>query len=134
MTLRALLFPEPRRRLPHSRWINIGCRTVHLASTGILLGAHYFDVPAASLYPFLWVAIGSGMGMILVEVYPTAHWLHQVAALAVYAKLGLLCLIPFLWEARVPLLLGVVLLAGVGAHAPRTVRHYSVWFRRVMVD
>jgi hypothetical protein len=28
----------------------------------------------------------------------------------------------------------VLALASVGAHAPRRVRHYSVWLRRVMVD
>jgi hypothetical protein len=134
MTLQRLLFPDPRRHLPQSRWINIACRTVHLMATGILLGAHYFDVPAGALYPFLWVAIGSGAGMIAVEVYPSAHWTHQVAALFVYAKLGLLCLIPFAWEARVPLLLGVVLLAGAGSHAPRRIRHYSLVYRRVMAD
>ena len=129
-----LLFPMPRRRLPGSRWWNIAFRTLHLGATGILLGAHVFGVPADRLYPFLWVAIGSGAGMIAVEVYPTAHWIHQVAALFVYAKLALLCIIPFAWTARVPLLLAVVVLASVGAHAPRTVRHYSVVQRRVMVD
>jgi len=134
MTLHSLLFPDPRRRLPYSRWINIACRTVHLAATGVLLGAHWFGVPAALLSPFLWIAIASGSGMILVEIYPTAHWVHQICALFVYAKLALLGLIPFAWEARVPLLLGVVALAGVGAHAPRRVRHYSIVYRKVMAD
>jgi len=134
MSLQSLLFPDPRRRLPASRWINIACRTVHLGATGVLFGAHWFHVPADPLYPFLWVAIISGLGMIAVEVYPTAHWVHQVCALFVYAKLALLCLIPFFWDARVPLLVGVVLLAGVGAHAPRRVRHYSLVYRRVMID
>lgn len=134
MTMRHWLFPDPRRHLPYSRWINIACRTVHLMATGVLLGAHWFAVPADALYPFLWVAIGSGAGMVLVEVYPTAHWAHQVCALFVYGKLALLCLMPFFWEARVPLLLGVVVLAGVGAHAPRRVRHYSIVYRKVMAD
>jgi len=84
--------------------------------------------------PLLWVAIVSGSVMIAVELYPTAHWAHQVCALFVYAKLGVLCLVPFLWEQRVPLLLLVLVLASVGAHAPRRVRHYSLWYRRVMID
>ena len=130
----ALLFPDPRRRLPHSRWWNISARTVHLAATGILLGGHVFGADAGTLMPLLWVAIVSGAAMIAIELYPTAHWAHQVCALFVYAKLGVLCLVPFLWEQRVPLLLTVLVLASVGAHAPRSVRHYSLWYRRVMVD
>jgi len=72
--------------------------------------------------------------MIAGEVYPTAHWAHQVCALFVYAKLTLLCLMPVFWEARVTLLLAVVVLATVGAHAPRRVRHYSILYRKVMAD
>jgi len=130
----ALLFPEPRRRLPHSRWWNIAARTIHLAATGILLGGHVFDAETGTLMPLLWVAIASGTAMIAIEMYPTAHWAHQVCALLVYAKLGVLCLVPFLWERRVPLLLAVLVIASVGAHAPRRVRHFSLWYRRVMVD
>jgi hypothetical protein len=132
--LASLLFPDPRRHLPGSRWLNIAARTVHLAATGTLLGGHVFGADAAALWPLLWVAIASGAAMVAVELYPTAHWAHQVCALFVYAKLGLLCLIPFAWEWRVPLLLGVLVLASVGSHAPRRIRHYSVVYRRVMVD
>jgi len=80
------------------------------------------------------MAIATGGVMIALELYPTAHWAHQICALFVYAKLGVLCLVPFMWEQRVPLLLGVLALASVGAHAPRRVRHYSLWLRRVMAD
>jgi hypothetical protein len=133
-SLAELLFPAERRHLPYSRWWNIAARTVHLAATGILLGAHVFGVPADGLYSLLWTAIATGVVMILVEVYPSAHWTHQVCALFVYAKLALLCVIPWMWEYRAPMLLAVLALASVGSHAPRKLRHYSVWYRRVMID
>lgn len=132
--LSALLFPDPRRHLPHSRWWNIAARTVHLAATGTLLGGHVFGAEEAALRLLLWLAIASGGALIALELYPSAHWAHQVCALFVYAKLGALCLVPFLWEQRVPLLIGALAVASVGAHAPRTVRHYSLWYRRVMAD
>jgi hypothetical protein len=132
--LSALLFPDPRRRLPHSRWWNIAARTVHLAATGALLGGHVFGAEAAALMPLLWVAIGSGTALIAIELYPTAHWAHQACALFVYAKIGVLCLVPFMWEQRVPLLLAALAIASVGSHAPRRVRHYSLRYRRVMAD
>lgn len=134
MDLKHLVFPPARRRLPYGRAANIAARTVHLAATGILLGAHVFGVPADRLWPYLWTAIGSGAVLIAIEIYPAGHWIHQGCALAVYAKLALLCLIPFWWSWRVPLLLAVVVLASAGSHAPRRLRHYSVVFRRVMAD
>jgi hypothetical protein len=129
-----LLFPADRRRIPHARFWNIAARTVHIAATGILLGAHVFDVPADRLWPYLWTAVATGSVLIALEVYPEGHWLHQGCALALYAKLVLLCLIPFVWESRVPILLAVVVVASVASHAPRQFRHYSVVFKRVMVD
>jgi hypothetical protein len=129
-----LLFPADRRRIPHTRIWNIAARTVHIAATGVLLGAHVFDVPADRLWPYLWAAIATGSIIIALEVYPEGHWLHQGCAIALYTKLTLLVLIPFFWESRVPILLAVVVLASVGSHAPRQLRHYSVVFRRVMVD
>jgi hypothetical protein len=132
--LSALLCPDPRRRLPHSRWWNIAARTIHLAATGVLLGGHVFGADAATLMPLLWAAIATGAAMIAIEVYPSAHWAHQVCALFVYVKLGVLCLVPIFWEQRVALLVLVLALASVGSHAPRRVRHYSVWYRRVMAE
>ncbi len=134
MSLSEWIFPAERRHLPRGRWWNIAARTVHLAATGVLLGAHVFQVPAERLWPFLWAAIASGGTLMFLELYPSGHWLHQRCAVMVYIKLALLCLVPVLWDYRVPILLGVVILAAVGAHAPRTFRHYSFRFKRVMVD
>ena len=132
--LAALLFPAPRRHLAGSRWWNIAARTLHLAATGTLLGGHVFGADPDRLLPLLWTAIATGCLMIALEMYPSAHWAHQVCALVVFVKLLLLCLIPLLWAHRVPILLAVVVLAGVGSHAPRRVRHYSLYYRRVMAD
>lgn len=134
MSLAHLVFPTNRRHLPYGRWWNIAARTIHLAATGILLGAHVFGVPADELWPYLWIAIASGGALILIELYPTGHWLHQGCAILVYTKLGLLCLVPFFWSHRVAILLAVVVIASLGAHAPRTLRHYSIRFKRVMAD
>jgi hypothetical protein len=134
VSLIALVFPEQSRRPPCGRWWNIAARTVHLAATGTLLGGHVFGVPADRLWPYLWVAIATGVVLTAIELYPTGHWLHQGCAVAVYLKLAVLCLIPWWWDARVVLLIVVLAIASVGAHAPRTLRHYSLRFRRVMAD
>lgn len=131
MNLRSLFLPEPRRRLPYARAWNVGARTVHLAATGTLLGGHVFGVAADTLLPWLGVAIASGAVMLAVELYTSFDWLAQVGGLAVALKLALLCVIPFAWPARVPILFVVVVIAGVGAHMPGRFRHYSLLYRGV---
>lgn len=130
MNVRALLLPEPRRRLPHSRWVNVVSRTVHLSATGTLLGGHVFGVGAETLLPWLWVAIASGAVMLGLELYTSFDWLTQIGGLAVVLKLALLCVIPFAWSARVPILFAVVAIAGVGSHMSGKYRHYSLLYGR----
>ena len=107
-------------------------RTIHLAATGTLLGAHVFGVPPGPLLPWLWVAIGSGAVLMALELYSTLDWLMQVGGLAVLLKVGLLCVIPFAWSVRVPVLFTVVAIAGISAHMPGRYRHYSLLYRRSM--
>jgi hypothetical protein len=132
MDLRAFFLPEPRRRLPHARAWNVGARTVHLGATGVLLGGHFFGVEADTLLPWLYVAMASGAVIFAVELYSSLDWLMEMGGLAVVLKLALLCVIPFAWSARVPLLFAVVAVAGIGSHMPGRYRHYSLRHGRVM--
>ena len=130
MTLRDLLLPNPPRRLRGARAWNVAARTVHLAATGTLLGGHVFGAAAADLLPWLWVAAVSGSALLAIEVYGSLDWLLQVGGLSVVLKVALLCVIPFAWDSRVPLLFAVVAIAGVGSHMPGRFRHYSLLYRR----
>ena len=130
--VRRALCPEPARRPAYARALNIAFRTVHLAVTGVLLGGHAFNAPATTLRPVLWMVIASGAGLLAIDSYKTCDWVHQVWGVMLLLKLFLLCLIPMLWEIRVPLLLAVVVLASVESHMPAKFRHYSLLHRRVM--
>lgn len=121
--LQALLLPEPPRRVRGHRALSIALRTAHLAAFGILLGGHVFDVPETRLVTALAATVASGVGLMLVELAATCAWLGTVKGLAVLGKLGLLLLVPVLWDHRVPLLLAVLVLASVAAHMPARVRH-----------
>jgi len=123
---------SPARSLPHARAWNITARTVHIAVTGILLGGHTFGVAADELRPVLWLVIASGSALTAIEAWPSLHWVHQGNGVMVLLKLLLLCLVPFAWSARVPILLAVVVLASVGSHMPGRYRHYSLLYRRQM--
>lgn len=126
------LAPDPPRRVPHARAWNVALRTLHLMAFGILLGGHFWGIPAEALYPALWITIASGAALMALELYKSLHWLFLGKGLFVLGKLLLLLLVPFLWEGRVPLLLLVVALSSVGAHMPARYRHYSILHRRVV--
>lgn len=115
-----------------SRALNIALRTAHIAAMGVLLGGHAFDVPEQRLMLTLWLTIGSGGLLGILEVGPSLLWFHQGRGLLVLLKLLLLCCVPYFWEHRLGILLGVVALASVGSHMPAQLRYYSLLYRRVI--
>jgi hypothetical protein len=131
MTVKALLCPEPPRRLPAQRLLGVALRTAHLLTVGTLLGGHVFGVDAERLWPFLVGAILTGVGMITLELASTCAWLLAGKGLAVLLKLGLLLLIPPFWEHRVIILVAVTVVAGFGSHMSARFRHYSLLTGRV---
>ncbi len=101
-------------------------------AAGILLGGHFFNAPASALLPWLYLAIASGIGLIMLEAYPSLHFVFEGWGVVTLAKLALLIVIPFAWDTRVPILFAVVALGSVGSHMPARFRHYSLLYRRVI--
>jgi len=123
MRVRALLFPEPPRRIPRHRALGLALRTAHLMTFGALLGGHFFDVDPARLMPFLVATIASGGALLALELASTCAWLFMGKGLVVLAKLLILLMVLFFWEHRVFLLLLTVAVASVGSHMPARFRH-----------
>ena len=120
--------PAPRRL---RRW-NVAFRTLHLTAFALFLGGSAYDVEPERLMPALLAAILTGMLLVTVELCQDPRWPFLGKGLMVIAKLGLLLLVPAFPGARIPLLVAVVVLAGIGSHMPRELRHYSVLERRVV--
>ena len=112
--------------------MNVGCRTVHLVAVSALLGGVLWGVDAERLGPSLWLAVGSGLGLVALESQARPSWLTEGRGLAVIGKLGLLALAPYAGRHQGLLLVGVVIVASVGAHLPRSLRHWS--FRALASD
>ncbi len=124
------------RPLVSGRAWNIALRTAHIATMGILLGGHAFNLPPEKLWLSLWLTIGTGAGLGAIEAGPRLLWFHQGRGLMTLAKLGSLCAVPFLWEhwyLRLAVLLVVVALASIGSHMPARFRYYSVIYRKVIL-
>ncbi len=131
--LRRFLFPEPVRTLPYARAWNIAFRTAHIAVTGIVFGAHVFQVDEERLLTWLYLlTIFTGICLVVVEIYPSCRWCYQGRGVAVLVKLALLCLIPWFWNYRVLILVTVIVIASVGSHMPRRFRYYSFIHRRIL--
>jgi hypothetical protein len=111
---------------------NVAFRTLHLTAFALFLGGSAYDVEPERLMPALLAAILTGMLLVTVELCQDPRWPFLGKGLMVIAKLGLLLLVPAFPGARIPLLVAVVVLAGIGSHMPRELRHYSVLERRVV--
>jgi hypothetical protein len=118
--------PTPKPAIPHARVYSIAFRTLHILAISILVGGHAFNAPAEQLRPLLYVAIVSGIGMAVIEAYPSFQSLFQGWGLLLLSTLALLCVIPFAWKYRFPILLVVVIIGSVGSHMTKKLRHYSL--------
>jgi hypothetical protein len=127
--LERVLFPDPPRELRGERAIRTTLRTAHLACMAILLGGHFFDVDAARLWVWLWLTVASGGLFAALELYASFTWLFQVRGLLFLLKIALLCLVPFLWEHRLWLLLAVLAIGAIASHLPSQFRCHSLLFR-----
>jgi len=114
------------------RALDIALRTAHLAAMGVLLGGHAFAVDSHRLELALWLAVSTGLALAAVESEGSVLWLHQGRGVLTLAKVLLLCAVPVFWDARIVLLLTVVVLGSVGAHMPSRFRYYSFIHRRVI--
>jgi len=116
----------------NTRAWNIAMRTAHIATMGILLGGHAFDVPKADLETSHWWCIGTGLALLALETGLQLTWFHQGRGLMVLAKMVLIGCVPFFWDYRLPILLAVVVIASAGSHMPARFRYYSVLRREVI--
>lgn len=119
--------------LSGTRALSITFRTLHLGSFGILLGGHAFGIEADRLLSALYFTIGSGVGLLAMEIRATGlGWFFMGKGMQVLIKLAILMAVPFLWAYRVPLLLAIVVIASVGSHMPSRYRHYSFQYGGVV--
>ncbi len=130
--LTAVLFPAAPRVLPYNRGISVGFRTLHLLASGLLYGGHAFDVEPQRLVTLLYLTVGSGLGLILLELYRSCDWVYQGMGALVIVKTVITVMAGVWWEQRVALLFLVVILGSVGSHMTARYRHYSFRHGRVL--
>lgn len=130
MSLTSLIFPLNGRSFPGMRWVNITLRTLHLIGIAGIGGAYLYPAEKAAWIPYLWLTLFSGFLLMAISLYSNGIWLLQLRGLAILLKLLLLCSLLFYPKASLPVILMVIALSGVIAHAPGNLRYYSPWHRK----
>ncbi|MCB1759131.1 MAG: hypothetical protein KDI68_05020 [Gammaproteobacteria bacterium] len=130
MVLKRLLFPVESRFFPGQRWANISLRTLHLIGVAGLGGGFLYPAEGEGWRLFLDLTIASGLGLMLISIWNNGVWLIQLRGQAILLKLLLLALIPLLPELRLSLFIATLVISGIIAHAPASVRYYSLYHRR----
>ncbi len=131
--LLTVLFPEQPREFPHRMAMRLSLRALHIMTTGVFLGGHIFHQPISVLEPWLWVAILSGLAILLTDIYSSFAVLFEIRGLVVLLKIALLSLIPFFWEQRIFILVLILFIGAISSHMPKRYRHKLLFFESVII-
>jgi hypothetical protein len=101
-------------------------------TAGVFLGGHIFHQSNAVLEPWLWVAILSGLAILLTDIYSSFAVLFEIRGFVVLIKIMLLCLIPFFWEQRIFLLVLILFIGAISSHMPKRYRHKLLFFETII--
>jgi len=114
------------------RWSKISLRTLHLLAIAGVGGGILFALEKDLWLNYWWLALVSGVLMMLMDIVSNPVWIVQVRGLVILLKLILLALLGInpAWDSI--LLLVVIILSAVVSHAPGKLRYYSLYHHRVV--
>jgi hypothetical protein len=114
------------------RWSKISLRTLHLLSVAGVGGGVLFALDKALWVNYWWLALVSGVLLMLIDVIANPVWLIQIRGLVIYVKVIALALMSghAVWDPI--LLIIIIIISAVVSHAPGNVRYYSLYHRRVI--
>lgn len=119
----SLLFPAEPRDFPGRRPLRSLLRALHILAGGVLLGGHVFDVDAAAVLPWAWATAGFGAALFATDLHASAAVLFELRGVVVVVKIAVMLLVPFLWDARVPLLAALLIAGTMSSHISGKYRH-----------
>ena len=114
------------------RWTKISLRTLHLLSVAGVGGGILFGLEKDLWLNYWWLAIASGVLMMLIDIISNPVWLVQIRGLVIFLKLGLLVFLgnSMAWDHF--LLILIIVISAIISHAPGKLRYYSVYHRKVI--
>ena len=114
------------------RWSKISLRTLHLLAVAGVGGGILFALEKDLWINYWWLALVSGVLMMVMDIAANPVWIFQVRGLVILLKLILLALLGSIpgWDSF--LLAVIIIISAVISHAPGKLRYYSLYHRRVI--
>jgi hypothetical protein len=114
------------------RWTKIGLRTLHLVAVAGVGGGILFGLEKDLWNNYWWLALVSGVLMMLIDIVSNPVWVVQVRGLVIFLKLVLLAFLGSATDLDRFLLILIIVISAVISHAPSTLRYYSFYHRKVI--
>ena len=124
--------PRRTRTFRGERALKVAARSVHIAAMGVVLGGVAYAVPERALTTAIALTIASGLVLLGVDLWKSGAYVYQGNGVATLLKLALLGVGQSFPAARLEWYLAATVVASIGAHMPRTWRHWSFLHRRVL--
>ena len=114
------------------RWSKISLRSLHLLAIAGVGGGILFALEKDLWINYWWLALVSGVLMMLMDITANPVWIVQVRGIVIMLKLILLALLGSNpgWDSF--LLAIIIIISAVISHAPGKLRYYSFYHRRVI--
>ena len=109
------------------RWLKLTFRSLHLLGFAGVFASVLSNQPAVAYW---WLTIVTGTGLLALEALSNLVWFIQVRALVMYIKFALLYFLFASPEYAWFIMAAMIVLSGIIAHAPSSVRYYSWWHRK----
>jgi hypothetical protein len=114
------------------RMVKVAARTVHIVAMALVLGGVAYAAPVQALVLPLAFTVASGLLLLGLDLWKSGTCLYQGSGVAVLLKLALLSLGQWFPAARFECYLAATSVASIGAHMPKSWRHWSFLHRRVL--
>ncbi|MGB7452374.1 MAG: hypothetical protein WBM36_09640 [Lysobacterales bacterium] len=114
------------------RWTKISLRTLHILAVAGVGGGILFGLEKGLWINYWWLALVSGVLMMLIDIISNPVWVVQVRGLVIFLKLILLAFMGNGAGLDSLLLTLIIIISAVISHAPGKLRYYSLYHRKVI--
>jgi hypothetical protein len=114
------------------RWSKISLRTLHILAVAGVGGGILFGLEKDLWINYWWLALVSGVLMMLIDIISNPVWVVQVRGLVIFLKLILLAFMGNGAGLDSLLLTLIIIISAVISHAPGKLRYYSLYHRKVI--
>lgn len=114
------------------RWTKISLRTLHILAVAGVGGGILFGLEKDLWINYWWLALVSGVLMMLIDIISNPVWVVQVRGLVIFLKLILLAFMGNGAGLDSLLLTLIIIISAVISHAPGKLRYYSLYHRKVI--